>query len=305
MISINQGAGKTVSVLTPTYNRASQLKDLWQSLCLQTSPSFVWVIVDDGSMDNTVEVVQEFIAEGKVEIVFLQKSNGGKHTALNFGIQKIQTPLTFIVDSDDTLTPDAIETIEEKFLQYKNETDLCGFSFLRAKRDGGYLSGSGVPYDDLKESFCECRINRNIQGDMAEVWFTYCLKEYPFPEIENEKFIGEDLVWVQMSEKYKLRFYNKAIYISDYLDDGLTKNRRKHNIKSPNGCMMRAEAFLAAKVIFKIKIKSILQYIIYGKFANFSSLDLFKRSKNKLLYCLFYMPAMFLYKKWKKEFQNF
>ena len=106
--------------------------------------------------------------------------------------------------------------------------------------------------EGMKESYVECRINRNIGGDMAEVWYTHCLKEYLFPEFQGEKFLGEDIVWVRMSEKYKMRFFNRVIYISDYLEDGLTNNRRKHNIKSPNGCIARAEAFLDSNACMKI-----------------------------------------------------
>lgn len=107
--------------------------------------------------------------------------------------------MTFIVDSDDILTSNAISTIEQVYSKYKNENDLCGFSFLRGKPNGGYLSTSGVPQDGMKESYVECRVNRSIGGDMAEVWYTYCLKEYLFPEFSGEKFLGEDIVWVKMS----------------------------------------------------------------------------------------------------------
>lgn len=293
-----------VTVLTPTYNRRERLKDLYESLLKQSSKDFVWLIVDDGSTDRTEETVIEWKNRGFLKIIYKKKSNGGKHTALNYSYQFIDTPLTFIVDSDDTLTENAIALIEEKYNQYKNESDLCGFSFLRSKKDGGYLSSSGVPINGLKESYCECRINRNIQGDMAEVWFTHCLKEYCFPEFEDEKFLGEDLVWVQMSEKYKLRFYNQVIYISDYLNDGLTNNRRKHNINSPKGCVARAEAFLNSKVILKIKIKSMLQYIIYGRFAKYKQRILFDKTNKKFLYFICFLPAMLIYNVWSRKKEN-
>lgn len=215
-------------------------------------------------------------------IFYHRKENGGKHTALNYAYQFIKTPLTFIVDSDDSLTRDAISYVNEIYKRYKNESDLCGFSFLRGKPDGGYLSTSGVPQDGMKESYVECRINRGIGGDMAEVWYTHCLKEYLFPEFQGEKFLGEDIVWVRMSEKYKMRFFNRVIYVSDYLEDGLTNNRRKHNIKSPNGCVARAEAFLDSDSNIKAKIKAALQYQIYGKFAGVGEIDLFRKSKNKM-----------------------
>ena len=290
-----------ITVLTPAYNREKLLKKLYKSLCNQDCKDFVWLIIDDGSSDNTGEYVEQIKENADFSIVYYKKENGGKHTALNYAYQYIETPLTFIVDSDDTLTGDAISIIKEIYCKYRDEKDICGFSFLRGKPDGGYLSSSGVPLDGMKESYVECRINRNISGDMAEVWYTHCLKEYPFPEYQGEKFLGEDIVWVRMAQKYKMRFFNKVIYISDYLEDGLTNNRRKHNIKSPNGCVARAEAFLESSSILKIKIKSALQYQIYGKFARRSMGDLFQNTRNKILYLVCFVPSQILYFKWRKE----
>lgn len=292
-----------VTVVTPTYNRARELNNLYQSLILQDSKQFTWLIIDDGSEDDTQDVVSSWLTENKIDILYKKKINGGKHTALNFSYQFVSTPLIFIVDSDDQLTRNAISTIVSKYNLYKDEADLCGFSFLRGKPNGGYLSTSGVPQNNLKESYVECRINRKIGGDMAEVWFTHCLKEYPFPEFEGEKFLGEDVVWVRMSERYKLRYYNDVIYVSDYLDTGLTNNRRKHNIASPKGCVNRAEAFLNSNVIFSQKVKAMLQYIIYGKFAGYRQEELCKNTSKKFLFIISYLPALLIYFKWIKLFK--
>ena len=290
-----------ITVLTPTYNRGKFLKKLYESLCAQDSKDFEWFIVDDGSTDDTGECVEHMKQRADFPITYYKKENGGKHTALNYAYHFIKTPLTFIVDSDDMLTEDAISCVNRIYKKYKDENDVCGFSFLRGKPDGGYLSTSGVPQDGMKESYVECRINRNIGGDMAEVWYTHCLKEYPFPEFQGEKFLGEDIVWVSMSEKYKMRFFNRVIYISDYLEGGLTNNRRKHNIKSPNGCVARAEAFLNSKACMKIRIKSMLQYQIYGKFAGRKNRDLLNSSCYKILYALLFLPSQLLYQKWNEE----
>ena len=290
-----------ITVLTPAYNRGKLLEKLYESLCAQDCKDFEWLIVDDGSTDDTSERVEQMKQTADFPISYHRKENGGKHTALNYAYQFIKTPLTFIVDSDDSLTGDAISYVNEIYKKYKNESDLCGLSFLRGKPDGGYLSTSGVPQDGMKESYVECRINRGIGGDMAEVWYTHCLKEYPFPEFQGEKFLGEDIVWVRMSEKYRMRFFNLVIYISDYLEDGLTNNRRKHNIKSPNGCVARAEAFLDSDACMKIKIKSMLQYQIYGKFAKKSRKKLYKDILNKVLYIVCIIPAVLIYFKWRLE----
>lgn len=295
---MNKVENKFITVITPTYNRAEQLVALYTSLCNQTNKSFSWLIVDDGSIDATDAKVREWICENKVDITYIYKENGGKHTALNKGIQSITTPLTFIVDSDDYLTNDAIEIIESDYLA-NSEKDICGIAYLRRSKAGHYLTNKLVPNDGLIESFCECRYNRNIKGDMAEVWFTDCLKEFPFPEFYNEKFVSEDIVWIQMSKKYKMVFYNKAIYISDYLEGGLTRNRRDINKKSPKASMYRGEVQLEANLPVKYKCRAMLYYIVYGKFAKLSYLDLFKRSKHKCMFICCSPVGMALYSKWR------
>lgn len=293
-----------ITVLTPTFNRKNLLYILFASLCKQTEKDFKWLIVDDGSTDSTDEIIEEFIKKANFDIEYRWKENGGKHTALNYACQFITTPLTFIVDSDDWLTPDAIAVIKETYYKYKAENDLCGFSFLRGKQSGSLLSSSGVPRDGMKETFIECRINRGISGDMAEVWYTDCLKEFPFPEFAGEKFLGEDVIWVRMSEKYKMRFFNKVLYISDYRADGLTKNRRKNNILSPKGCVTRAETFLLSEVNFKAKCKAMLQYQIYGRFAGMKITELLKSCKCKMGFLILIIPSGFIYLSWKKTFSN-
>lgn len=291
-----------LTVLTPAYNRDKELHNLFESLCRQTDKNFEWLIVDDGSTDGTSLSAAGWKEIADFPVFYYKKENGGKHTALNYALKIITSPLVFIVDSDDRITPDAIKTILEKYSLYKNEQDICGFSFLREKPDGSeYLSGK-VPVDGMKSTYCSCRINGNLAGDMAEVWYTEKLREFPFPEFKGEKFLGEDAVWVRLSGKYKMRFFNKAIYISQYQNDGLTKNRRRHNIKSPNGCVARASAFLGSDIKLKYKTRAMLQYFIYGKFAGNSMKDMFLHSDMKPLAALCFFPAMLIYINWKHKF---
>ena len=271
---------------------------------MQSNMNFTWLIIDDGSIDNTYSTVKKMIAESNFEIQYYKKSNGGKHTALNYSYQFIKTPLTMICDSDDWLTSNAIEVIENKYSLYKDEKDLCGFSFLKGNPNGGYLSSKKIPIDGMKASFCACRINKNIKGDMAEVWYTHCLEEYPFPKFNDEKFLGEDIVWIKMSEKYKLRFFNDVIYLGEYLEGGLTKNRRVYNIQSPVGAMERAKVFLDAQINFRYKIKPIVQYIVYGNFAGINVRKQYAKSSNKMLYFLAFLPSNLLFVIWKGKYNE-
>ena len=135
---------------------------------------------------------------------YIYKENGGKHTALNVGVKLITSELTFIVDSDDTPVPDAIETTLQYHKKYKERKDLCGYSFLRRFPDGN-INGKPFEPDEKVGTYIECRINADdTQADKAEVFYTRCLKEFPFPEYRNEKFLGEDLVWIRMAMKYQM-----------------------------------------------------------------------------------------------------
>lgn len=230
---------------------------------------------------------------------YIYKENGGKHTALNVGVRQIASELTFIVDSDDTLVPNAIETILEYHKKYGKQDKLCGYSFLR-QYPNGEINGKLFVPDEKVGTFIDCRINADdTHADKAEVFFTKCLREYPFPEYSNEKFLGEDIVWIRMALKYQMVHINKVIYVGTYLDDGLTKNRRMNNIKSPHGCMERAKEFMRLELKLRYRLKGAIQYLIYGKFAQEE--NLIAKAPDKLLVLAALVPSEVLYIWWSKN----
>lgn len=288
-----------VTVLTPTFNRGGALNNLYQSLQKQTIKDFEWLLVDDGSTDDTKNIAEEMREKAEFPMRYIYKENGGKHTALNVGVKQITSELTFIVDSDDTLVPDAIETILQYHKKYKERKDLCGYSFLRRFPDGN-INGKPFEPDEKVGTYIECRINADdTQADKAEVFYTRCLKEFPFPEYRNEKFLGEDLVWIRMAMKYHMVHINRAIYVGNYLEDGLTKNRRKNNIRSPYGCMERAKEFMRPELKLKYRLKGAVQYLVYGKFAG--EKQLIAKAPYKGLAVCVALPSMLVYHRWSKS----
>ena len=283
-----------ITILTPTYNRAHLLGKLYESLLNQDNYNFEWLIIDDGSSDNTKDVVETFKNE-KFVVNYVFKENGGKHRALNMGINRINTPLTFIVDSDDWLTNDSVRTICNFYSQYKENNKICGFSFLRMYSDGeiNVSTGRTEPFID---SYFNVRVKEKRVGDMAEVYYTEVLKSNLFPEIENEKFIGEDIVWLEISKKYDLVFIEKAIYVSDYLQEGLTSNRRSLNIKNSKGCYYRSLKFLEfANLPIRLIIKCILQMTVYGMFSHLPIRSIFIKSNYKLLTIILLPFSLIIY----------
>ncbi|WP_108774885.1 glycosyltransferase family 2 protein [Lactimicrobium massiliense] len=290
----------TVTVLTPTFNRGGVLRSLWDSLQKQTVKDFEWLVVDDGSTDGTKNLITQLQENSDFPIRYIYKSNGGKHTALNVGIQTICSELTFIVDSDDCVTDDAVESILKIHKKYRLQNNICGYAFLRAFPDGK-VNGKKFDVDERIGSYIDVRVNGDdTSSDKAEVFKTHCLKEFPFPEYPNEKFLGEDLVWVRMARKYQMVHINKAIYIGNYLEDGLTNNRRKHNIASPVGCMHRAEEFMESDLKTRYRIKGGLQYIVYGRFAGVKVVDLIRKSRHKILATVCIPGGLLLYARWNK-----
>ncbi len=294
----------TVTVLTPTYNRIELLARLYQSLLEQDAKEFQWLIVDDGSVDGTSELVKGWIRDNRIPIQLVTQKNGGKHRALNNGIKRINSKFTFIVDSDDYLPKDAIKTIiaySEKFEDIRAIEQLCGFSFLRCY-ENGEVNTAYFPVDEYIGTYRDVRINGHIGGDKAEVFYTEVLKKYEFPEFEGEKFLPEDLIWMRMSKDYQMVHINKCIYISEYLDGGLTKSGRKNKKNSPKGMIERSVVYLEDREVNLVTcIKMMLLYIIYNKFAGNGYGKMLRRSIRKILFIMLYIPGIVIYTKWKRE----
>ena len=227
-----------ITVFTPTYNRAYTIDILYRSLLLQTDNNFEWIVVDDGSTDNTQEYFAEILKkENPFSITYIKQENGGKHRAINRGVQIARGEMFFIVDSDDYLIEDAIE----KIIGWRNGLDAsrkwAGVSGARGysvdKCIGG--NGGGNAYIDALNTD---RDKFNLGGDKAEVYFTDILRMYPFPEFDGENFITEEVVWNAIAyDGYCLRWYKDIIYITDYLDDGLTKSGNSKYVNNPQGVL--------------------------------------------------------------------
>lgn len=294
----------TVTVLTPTYNRIELLPRLYQSLLEQENKDFYWLIVDDGSVDGTSELVTSWMQDNQIPIQLVTQENGGKHRALNNGIKRIESEFTFIVDSDDYLPTDAIGTIlayAEKYGQAREKERLCGFSFLRCY-ESGEVNTAYFPIDEHIGTYRDVRINGHIGGDKAEVFYTDILKKYVFPEFEGEKFLPEDLIWMRMSRDYQMVHINKCIYISEYLDGGLTKSGRKNKKNSPKGMIERSIVYLEDREVNYVTcIKMMLLYVIYNKFAGNNFREMFRQSIRKMLFLILYIPGLIIYINWKRE----
>ncbi|MFE5321199.1 glycosyltransferase family 2 protein [Paenibacillus sp. NPDC056579] len=224
-----------ITVFTPTFNRGYIIEKLYRSLQAQTFTDFEWLVIDDGSEDNTMELFKRWMADtNPFTIRYFKVENGGKHRAINKATDLAKGELFFIVDSDDTLTEDALESVVSWELGLENKAAYCAVAGNKgiSEKDlwGTTFDGSYMDATSLE------REKYNITGDKAEVFFTKVIKEYKFCEFEGESFITECTVWDKMAaDGYKIRWFNKIIYLCDYLPDGLTNSGDTVFANNPQG----------------------------------------------------------------------
>lgn len=223
-----------ITVFTPTYNRAYIIENLYRSLQRQTACDFEWLVVDDGSTDNTETLFRTWQQEeNSFPIRYFKQENGGKCRAINRGLELAEGELFFTVDSDDYLTDDALEKVLRWETELPKGHQYCGFAgnlgtapdetpnriFEEAYFDGTALDRYGA-----------------VDGERAMVFYTDVHRKYPYPVYDGEKFMTEAVIYNRMAhDGYKMRFYNDIIWIYEYKEDGLTKAGSSIFLNNPKG----------------------------------------------------------------------
>lgn len=266
-----------ITVFTPAYNRVATLGRLYKSLQAQSCLDFEWLIVNDGSTDETEAAVQKWISEENRFIIrYIKTENGGKHRAINAGVKEARGEAFFIVDSDDCLPPRAVERIAEVFASVAKDVRFAGICGLKAELDGKKPLFNSKEAAGRDCSMLDIRHKYHIKGDMAEVFKTEVLKEYPFPCFGGEKFLNEAVVWNKIAEKYIMRYIGDILYYCEYLPGGLTSSIRKQYRNSPQGAKLFYGGIAEDKTMpLKERIKACIlywRYLCFNKNA-FSSVD--------------------------------
>lgn len=284
-----------ITIFTPTYNRAYIIERLYESLKRQTFKDFEWIIYDDGSKDNTQEVVSKFISESDLEINFVQSVNRGKHVAINEGTEIAQGKLFFIVDSDDYLTDDSLEEIIRVWNTIENKSEFAGVGGRKMVNNQSRSFTFDGEFCD--KNSCEFSlIDKNMQ-DKSEVYVTDVLKEYKFKVFEGENFMTEAVVWYAIaSDGYKIRWFNKDIYIAEYLEDGLSNNFYKRRIENINSTCYSYNKLSSFNIPFKYKLRYKINYYRYG-LTKFSKRELDSNLRDKSFKYIAYLMGSMLFKK--------
>lgn len=265
-----------ITIFTPAYNRADLLTRVYESLCRQTCMDFEWIVVDDGSTDNTRSLCESWMHSENLEVRedgfegyfkdtpwmkfrYIYKKNGGKHTAINRGVKEAKGELFFILDSDDYLPVDALQIVADEYNKIKGDKSYAGIAGLDKFVDGRVV-GNGLSCNYIDCNAMDIRYKYHVTGDMKEVFRTEVLKEFPFPEIEGERFCPEQLVWFRIAQKYKLHYFNKPIYIAEYQEGGITSEITKARMNSPIASMMCYSELSRYDIPVAQKVKAAINY---------------------------------------------
>lgn len=268
-----------LSIFTPTYNRAYTLPKLFESLCCQTSKDFEWLIIDDGSTDETEELIENYklqianyhTAQGSFPIRYFKQENGGKHRAINRGLKEAHGDLFFIVDSDDSLTPDAVEWINKEYEGIKDDSRFAGLSGIRIHPNGEKIGG-GTDFGIIDSNAIEIRDKYRIEGDLAEVFKTEVFRQFLFPEFPGEQFCPEALVWFRIAQHYQLRFVHHGIYVCDYLPDGLSAKIVKIRYRSPLASMTYYSELFRYEKPVQLKMRAATNFWRFASRKHFNQL---------------------------------
>ena len=222
----------TISVVTATYNRAHLLGRLYASLCEQTLRDFEWLVVDDGSTDDTAQVLATWQHEGKIAIRSIVQPNRGKHVALNRAAESAAGAFCAVIDSDDWYRPEALERLVYHWhtIPSHQAPDFANVEALRAYADGR-LIGSRFPRDVLDSDTFEVRYVHRVTGDTLGMYRTDVLRRFPFPE-DLGRFVPEGLVWSRIASRYRTRFVNEVLGYVEYQPGGLSDARLAQQVSS-------------------------------------------------------------------------
>jgi glycosyltransferase involved in cell wall biosynthesis len=253
------------TVFTPTFNREAFLINIYESLKRQTFKDFEWLIIDDGSTDDTESLVQGFIEEKLFPLRYIKQDNKGKHVAINTALEKAAGELFVIIDSDDYCKDNALERLlfhwenipEDRKDKFSGVMSLCADS-------NDHLIGKKFPVDIIDSTWLDIFFKYNVKGDKWGFIKTKVWREYPFPIIKGEKFLSEGLIWNRIGIKYNIRFVNEKLLTANYQFGGLSALSVKLRAKNPNGAILYYKEFLSLPVNFVWKIRNLINYLRFS-----------------------------------------
>lgn len=296
-----------ISILTPTYNRSSLLKKLYNSIIINTKKVNIdieWLIMDDGSNDDTKQSVESFVKEKNLDIFYFYEENKGKMYAINELVKKATGDFIVECDSDDFFTDNAFELIKNSIESIKDYSNIYGLVFLKYDQNGNNM-GNNFKEENYESTMFDLYFKEGITGEKALVYNAKIRKQYKYELENNEKFITEARLHHKMDLKYKVRCFNQNIMICEYKSDGYTKNIEKIYKQNPYGYYQYFKEIFNQNlngVKFKKKLYIYKHYILFSVLINKKHcIKEVKGIINKFIITLLYLPGKIVT---KRRFKN-
>lgn len=285
-----------ISVVTATYNREKLLPALYKSLKknYKTFKDFEWIIMDDGSEDNTGKNVSKWIEEVDFKIDYHYQKNHGKMAAINNVMKYVTGDIVMEIDSDDYLVDDALKIINEDYEKLDNDK-VYGIIYKRSlgKKDttvDSSMNDSVIRLFDIHNKY-------GFDFDMNLTFKANIRKKYKYVLEHNEKFVTEARTYYKMDQDYDgLLFKDKELVIGEYLEDGYSQNIAKMFKRYPYGYLeyfKECLSYVNKETMFKKRLYFIKHYILFSYLTKKSMLECIKKVKgfNKLMVILLVIPG--------------
>jgi len=295
-----------LSILTATYNRGRFLPRLYESIVnnLINEMDIEWLIMDDGSDDNTEEVVSNFQSSEHLKIKFYKQKNQGKMQAINNLMEYVTGELCVECDSDDFFVEKSLKIINNKYKIIQENQNLYALVFLKNECKGK-LSGNFFPTENQDTTMFDLYFKKDLFGEKVIVYNTDIRKKYKYKVEDGERFCTEARLHHEMDLEYKVRCYNEVLIEGEYQEDGYTKNIKKIFLNNPKGYYFYFKEILNRDmrgVTFSKRIYSIKHYILFLTLCNerINIKDIYNIG-NKALFIALYVPGVLKSKLYKKQ----
>ena len=253
-----------LTVFTATYNRGHLIHRLYQSLLEQGKYDFEWLVIDDGSQDQTKKLFDEWLNRSNPFVIrYYRQENQGLIRTLNRGIGLARGEYFSKIDSDDYVVPSFAENVARWTETIKDNKNIYAVSGLRIRPDGTPIKGiwPRIPSDPgFVDATDLQRAAYDLDADMCEAWRTEVLRKYPFPVWEGEKFAPEQIVFNQIAlDGYKIRWYPVAMSVCEYQEGGLTRGAKRLEAQNPMGYAMMYNHKLKYDISISNKLRCAMQ----------------------------------------------
>jgi len=269
------------SIITPAFNRAKYLPRIYNCLCQQGDADFEWIIVDDGSTDETKQIISSF--KKTFELKYAYQENAGKPTAMNHGLQMADSYISISLDSDDILYPHVLKNVwncfDTKTGRFEQDC-VCIAGLCQYER--GNIVGKKFPSDNFISDHIRCIKNRNIIGDKCLFYVTEILRRHPYPILKGEKHIAPGIVHTRIALQHKTMYVNQVFIEKQFLHDGLSA--KNYWVLNPQGAELYYNETSVPPFRFSLQIRHSGEYIFFARMNRRK--NIFFNSKNKPVFPL-------------------